>query len=1051
MTKKPEGSAPQKRIMRVFVSSTFRDMHAEREELIKRVFPQLRKLCEERGVAWGEVDLRWGITSEQATEGQVLPICLEEIKRCRPFFIGLLGERHGWIPDEIPQELVDQEEWLDEHRDTSVTELEILHGVLNNPEMADHAFFYFRDPRYLDRLPTGARREDFVSENPTSHAKLIRLKNRIRSSGFPVQENYPDPQALGNLVLKDFTGIINQLFPKKEIPDPLDKEAAEHEAFAQSHAGVYIGRQEYFDRLNAHITSNTPPLVILGESGLGKSALLSSWSLQYCSNHPDDILIKHFIGTSAYSADWVSILRRIMDEFKRHFNIDLDTPHKLDELRAAFSDWLHIAAARASRKKRKIVLILDALNQLDNRDQAPDLVWLPPVIPENIRLILSTLPGRPLDELKKRSWHFLTIKPLRVKERKKLIEDYLSQYKKSLSSIHSGRIAASKQASNPLFLRSLLEELRLFGIHEQLDERITYYLEAHNIPDLFTKILNRYENDYERDRPNLVRDTLTLIWAARRGLSEAELLELLGSDGEPMPRAYWSPLYLALENSLVFHSNLIAFAHEHIRRSVQTIYLNNKTAQKDAHKHLAQYFDKQKVSARKIDEMPWQWQQAEKWKELKDCLTDLELAGALAAPQNRYMLGNYWLSLSDFFDMEKEYLSLVSFYLLYGGETAKAWLYIALPYLGVFLKIYARWETAEIFLKKSMEIFARLQGRNHPDFITLKHDLAELYRDKGEYEKAEPLYEEVLHIQDTKDSYVDSGEKGTTLNNLGLLHKQKGNYAKAKHLYLRALALRKKAKGDNHPDVAQTMNNLANLYNELGEKEEALTLYQNSLKIRERWYGPDHPKVATALINLAAFQFENKKISQAEHDCTRALKIVQSSLGSKHPALSSPLVTLGNIEESRSHFERAKQYLVQAMEVLEQSQDRNSHHMGAVLLNLAHIYEKLQDNNNAETYYLRAMDTYQKGLGQEHPILLSVWFGLWKFYEQAEKKDKATNLMVKILNTVKSVRNRHFRDKAAAMFFECAKLKEAKRDFNQARYLEKCGAYLIMKNKTYDS
>lgn len=42
----------QKREIRVFVSSTFRDMREEREELVKRVFPQLRKLCEERGVVW---------------------------------------------------------------------------------------------------------------------------------------------------------------------------------------------------------------------------------------------------------------------------------------------------------------------------------------------------------------------------------------------------------------------------------------------------------------------------------------------------------------------------------------------------------------------------------------------------------------------------------------------------------------------------------------------------------------------------------------------------------------------------------------------------------------------------------------------------------------------------------------------------------------------------------------------------------------------------------------------------------------------------------------
>jgi preprotein translocase subunit SecA/nephrocystin-3 len=76
------------RQIRVFISSTFRDMQADRDYLVKFVFPQLRKLCESRGVTWGEVDLRWGVTDEQAAEGKVLPICLEEIKRCHPVLSG---------------------------------------------------------------------------------------------------------------------------------------------------------------------------------------------------------------------------------------------------------------------------------------------------------------------------------------------------------------------------------------------------------------------------------------------------------------------------------------------------------------------------------------------------------------------------------------------------------------------------------------------------------------------------------------------------------------------------------------------------------------------------------------------------------------------------------------------------------------------------------------------------------------------------------------------------------------------------------------------------
>jgi hypothetical protein len=143
------------RVIRVFVSSTFRDMQAERDELVKRIFPQLRKLCESRGVTWDAIDFRWGITDEQSAEGKVLPICLAEVARCRPYFIGLLGERYGWVP-EIPRALVEREPWLKEHCGASTTELEIRHGVLNHPARAEQAYFYFRSP-YLHRLAARCR------------------------------------------------------------------------------------------------------------------------------------------------------------------------------------------------------------------------------------------------------------------------------------------------------------------------------------------------------------------------------------------------------------------------------------------------------------------------------------------------------------------------------------------------------------------------------------------------------------------------------------------------------------------------------------------------------------------------------------------------------------------------------------------------------------------------------------------------------------------------------------------------------------------------------
>jgi hypothetical protein len=655
MSSQQPSTLHQQRVVRVFVSSTFRDMHAERDELIKRVFPQLRKLCEERGVTWSEVDLRWGITEEQTQRGEVLPICLAEIQRCRPYFIGLLGERYGWVPDEIPQELLEREAWLAEHLHHSVTELEILHGVLNNPAMADHALFYFRDRAYAESRP-GEKRRDFL-ELPTDEdiakygeqeaarraeerrQKLSLLKERIRQSGFPVQVNYPTPQAVGEMVLHDMKAIIEHLYPKGSEPDPLDRDALEHEAFAQSRAKVYIGRQEYYDRLDEQARGDGLPLVVLGESGSGKSALLANWALRYRNSHSEELLLMHFIGATPYSTDWAAMLRRIMGEFARRFGIEQEIPDQPDALRSTFANWLHIAAARS-----KVVLVLDAVNQLEDGDSAPDLVWLPPEIPSNIRLIVSALPGRALNDLKKRGWPTMQVKLLEAHERKRLISPYLAQYSKALSPARIDRIVAADQTANPLYLRALLDELRVFGVYEELDARIEHYLEVGTIPEFYKRILERYEEDYERDRAGLVRETMTLLWAARRGLSETELLELLGTDQEPLPQARWSPLYLAAEGSLVSRSGLIGFVHDYLRQAVEDKYVGGEQPQRQAHVKLADYFEGQYLGARKIDEMPWQLAEAKSWQRLCDLLADQPFFTA-AWGANEFEVKTYWAKI----------------------------------------------------------------------------------------------------------------------------------------------------------------------------------------------------------------------------------------------------------------------------------------------------------------------------------------------------------------------------------------------------------------------
>jgi len=90
---------PQRwKTVRIFISSTFRDMHAERDHLVRFVFPELKEKCRKNHVHLIDVGLRWGVTEADAQDSKALDICLDEIDSCRPFILGLLGNRYGRCP-----------------------------------------------------------------------------------------------------------------------------------------------------------------------------------------------------------------------------------------------------------------------------------------------------------------------------------------------------------------------------------------------------------------------------------------------------------------------------------------------------------------------------------------------------------------------------------------------------------------------------------------------------------------------------------------------------------------------------------------------------------------------------------------------------------------------------------------------------------------------------------------------------------------------------------------------------------------------------------------
>ncbi|MFH0953762.1 MAG: DUF4062 domain-containing protein [Verrucomicrobiota bacterium] len=667
----------QDRVIRVFISSTFRDMMRERDLLVKEVFPELRRKCAKRFVTFTEVDLRWGITEEQANEGQVLPLCLAEIERSRPYFIGLLGERYGWIPDTIRPEIIEREPWLKEHvRDrTSVTELEILHGVLNDPEMKGLAFFYFRDSAYVtDPSLTADERRDMIERNIQADvekygepeatrrteerkAKLTALKERIRDSKLPLVDPYANPKALAEIVRKQFDELIDQLYPEDQTPDLLARERMAHEAHAKSKLFACIDRPAHLKALNdfaAPAEHDGKGLIVTGESGSGKTSLLAAWVRDWAKTHPEDFLFQHYFGATPDSASPEGFLRRLLGELKARFGITDDIPADAEKLRDTLPVWLAQTIGRG-----RIVLVLDGLNQVQGGDPGRHLHFLPPHFPPHVTAIASALAGPALDALRKRGWADHDLPLANAAEVDGMIGAYMTIHARTLEPELRRQLVTAPGAKNPLFLRTVLEELRQFGSFERLSQRVAHYLEASGPKELFLRVIHRWQEDFdgkdpEQDKPkiDLVRRALTHLWAARQGLSEPEWLDLLGWHSQsarshsavrspeseiitPLPRALWTPLLLALEPHLTQRSGLLTFGHAYMREAVEVLFLPDDRTQRAAHRAIAQYFSLQPwfledavaqqrrqlrppnsarpVSARKVMELPWQLLKACHW------------------------------------------------------------------------------------------------------------------------------------------------------------------------------------------------------------------------------------------------------------------------------------------------------------------------------------------------------------------------------------------------------------------------------------------------------
>lgn len=143
-----------------------------------------------------------------------------------------------------------------------------------------------------------------------------------------------------------------------------------------------------------------------------------------------------------------------------------------------------------------------------------------------------------------------------------------------------------------------------------------------------------------------------------------------------------------------------------------------------------------------------------------------------------------------------------------------------------------------VVANKALKMAKENAGPRHPDVALTLHQFAYLYRRQGQYATAELYYKRSIEMY---RSMQHSGHDflAMTLDNLALFYQEQGRYTEAESQFNRSLALKEKAAATKeidlrmaHHDVASTLEYMAVLYRKMDRGKEAELLKQRAVRIR---------------------------------------------------------------------------------------------------------------------------------------------------------------------------------------------------------------------------
>jgi CHAT domain-containing protein len=211
------------------------------------------------------------------------------------------------------------------------------------------------------------------------------------------------------------------------------------------------------------------------------------------------------------------------------------------------------------------------------------------------------------------------------------------------------------------------------------------------------------------------------------------------------------------------------------------------------------------------------------------------------------------------------------------------------------------------------------------------------------------------------------------LDSLANLYEAQGShYADAEQLYKRSLAIREKALGPDHPDVAASLNNLASLYIAHGRSPDAEPLLKRSLAIKEKVLGPDHKDVAVSLYNLAILYGAEGRYAGAEALLKQSLVIRERALGPDHIDVGASLNTLAAFYEAQGRYADAEPLLKRSLAIAENALGPAHPDVAVSLNNLAALF--FEDQGRYEDALELVQRTISQGSARKD-VALGILYG----------------------------------------------------------------------------